>query len=102
MVCLPSNKFPLPNLFCLRPPQDNPKIQMEADCLHDAEETDYNLMEKLIERRLRRNSHNLHASLEDLETKSIKDDTSSTSSSSSSSSESEAAAGSIDEREKVT
>ena len=61
----------------------NPRIQIEAECLHDAEETDYNLMEKLIERRLRRDSHNLHASLEDLVAKSIKDDSSSTTSSSS-------------------
>ena len=68
------------------PKPDMPAIEIEAKCLHDAEETDYNLMETLIEQRLRRDSHNLAASLEDLVTKSIRDESSTTSSSSSSTS----------------
>ena len=59
------------------PKHELPAIKIEAEALHDAEETDYNLMETLIERRLRRDSHNLQASLEELVTKSIKDETSS-------------------------
>ena len=61
------------------PRPDIPAIEIEAKCLHDAEETDYNLMETLIQQRLRRDSHNLAASLEDLVTKSIRDDSSSNS-----------------------
>ncbi len=47
-------------------PEPPPAIKIEVETLHDAEETDYNLMESLIEKRLRRDSHNLEASLEDL------------------------------------
>ena len=66
------------------PRPDIPAIEIETKCLHDAEEMDYNLMENLIEKRLRRDSHNLAASLEELVTKSIRDESSSSSSSSSS------------------
>ncbi len=55
-----------------------PAIKIEVETLHDAEETDFNLMETLIEKRLRRDSHNLEASLEDLVTKSILDTSSTT------------------------
>ncbi|XP_022248148.1 transient receptor potential cation channel trpm-like [Limulus polyphemus] len=41
-------------------------LALELEVLHDAEETDYNLMEGLIQRRLRRDSENLTVSLEDL------------------------------------
>ena len=68
------------------PKPDLPAIEIEAKCLHDAEETDYNLMETIIEQRLRRDSHNLAVSLEELVTKSIRDESSTTSSSSSSTS----------------
>ncbi|XP_059081116.1 transient receptor potential cation channel trpm-like isoform X3 [Tigriopus californicus] len=50
-----------------------PGIKIETDNLRDAEEVDYILMESLINRRLRRDSTNLQASLEDLVTKSIRD-----------------------------
>ncbi len=60
------------------PPPQPPSIKIEVDTLHDAEETDYNLLESLIERRLRRDSHNLQASLEELITKSIQDTSSTT------------------------
>lgn len=63
---------PLPVTPITPPPP--PAIKIESETLHDAEETDYNLMESLINRRLRRDSHNLQASLEDLVTKSIRDD----------------------------
>ena len=45
-----------------------PAVKIEVETLHDAEETELNLMESLIEKRLRRDSHNLQASLEDLVT----------------------------------
>ncbi len=57
-------------------PAQPPAVRMQAETLHDAEETDFNLMESLIERRLRRDSHNLQASLEELVTKSIRDEVS--------------------------
>ncbi|XP_076334720.1 transient receptor potential cation channel trpm-like isoform X2 [Tachypleus tridentatus] len=41
-------------------------LALQLEVLHDAEETDYNLMEGLIQRRLRRDSENLMVSLEDL------------------------------------
>ena len=66
------------------PRPDIPAIEIENKCLHDAEEMDYDLMENLIEKRLRRDSHNLAASLEELVTKSIRDESSTSSSSSSS------------------
>ena len=66
------------------PKPDIPAIEIETKFLHDAEEMDYDLMENLIEKRLRRDSHNLAASLEELVTKSIRDESSTSSSSSSS------------------
>eukprot|EP00092_Neocalanus_flemingeri_P021755 GFUD01023599.1.p1 GENE.GFUD01023599.1~~GFUD01023599.1.p1 ORF type:complete len:1565 (-),score=309.61 GFUD01023599.1:400-5094(-) len=54
-----------------------PAVQVEADMLKDAEDDDYNLFESVIERRLRRDSTNLHSSMEELITKSIRDDSSS-------------------------
>ena len=54
-------------------PPPPPAIMIQTETLHDAEEADFNLMESLIERRLRRDSHNLQASLEELVTKSIRD-----------------------------
>ena len=50
-----------------------PAILIETECLHDAEEADYELMETIIHKRLRRDSTNLHASFEDLVNKSIID-----------------------------
>merc|ERR1712001_123220 len=53
-------------------PQPNmPAIQIETECLHDAEEADYELMETIIDNRLRRDSTNLQASFEDLAIRSI-------------------------------
>ena len=46
---------------------------IEKECLHDAEEADYELMETIIHNRLRRDSTNMHASFEDLVTRSIID-----------------------------
>ena len=48
------------------PPQNLPAIQIETECLHDAEEADYELMETIIHNRLKRDSNCLAASLEDL------------------------------------
>ena len=56
-----------------------PAIQVESENLRDAEEADFLLMESLIQRRLRRDSHNLQASLEELVTKSIRDENTSNS-----------------------
>ena len=44
---------------------------IETECLHDAEEADYELMETIIDNRLRRDSTNLQASFEDLAIRSI-------------------------------
>ena len=44
---------------------------VETECLHDAEEADYELMETIIDNRLRRDSTNLQASFEDLAIRSI-------------------------------
>ena len=47
-------------------------IKMETEKLRGAEEADYNLMEKIIERRLRRDSTNNRAeSLDELAVKSV-------------------------------
>ena len=46
-------------------------IFIETECLHDAEEADYELMETIIDNRLRRDSTNLQASFEDLAIRSI-------------------------------
>lgn len=54
-------------------PMPPPAIRIEKECLHDAEEADYELMETIIHKRLRRDSTNLHASFEDLHTRSIID-----------------------------
>lgn len=48
---------------------NNSSVELEAELLHDAEEADYNLMEALITKRLRKSSANLQASLEDLVTR---------------------------------
>ena len=49
-----------------------PKFEIEdSEYLNDAEEVDYEMMETIIHKRLRRDSTNLHASFEDLENKSI-------------------------------
>ena len=48
-----------------------PKFEIEKEYLNDAEEVDYDMMETIIHKRLRRDSTNLHASFEDLENKSI-------------------------------
>ena len=47
---------------------------IETECLHDAEEADYELMETIIHNRLRRDSTNLPASFEDLAIRSIIED----------------------------
>ena len=47
---------------------------IETECLHDAEEADYELMETIIHNRLRRDSTNLQASFEDLAIRSIIED----------------------------
>ena len=54
-------------------PAPVPAILIETECLHDAEEADYDLMETIIHQRLRRDSTNLHASFEDLANRSIID-----------------------------
>jgi len=79
MICVTPN----PRSESKSPRPDIPAIEIEAKCLLDAEETDYNLMETLIEQRLRRDSTNLAASLEELVAKSIKDESSTSTSSSS-------------------
>lgn len=62
----------LPNIDQPLTPQPNmPAIQIETECLHDAEEADYELMETIIDNRLRRDSTNLQASFEDLAIRSI-------------------------------
>ena len=48
---------------------NNTSVEIETEHLHDAEEADYNLMEALIAKRLRRSSANLQASFEDLVTR---------------------------------
>ena len=48
---------------------NNSSVELEAELLHDAEEADYNLMEALIAKRLRKSSVNLQASFEDLVTR---------------------------------
>ena len=79
MICVTPN----PRSESKSPRPDIPAIEIEAKCLLDAEETDYNLMETLIEQRLRRDSTNLAASLEELVAKSIRDESSTSTSSSS-------------------
>ena len=48
---------------------NNSSVEIETEHLHDAEEADYNLMEALIAKRLRKSSANLQASFEDLVTR---------------------------------
>ena len=48
-----------------------PKFEIEKEYLNDAEEVDYDMMETIIHKRLRRDSTNLQASVEDWENKSI-------------------------------
>ncbi|CAB4068423.1 TRPM3 [Lepeophtheirus salmonis] len=62
-------------LECMLPPSDPEKSVKTrippSDSLFNAEDTDYQIMESLIQRRLRRNSTNHHNSLEELITRSI-------------------------------
>jgi hypothetical protein len=43
-------------------PKPLPSIQIETECLHDAEEADYHLMETIIQNRLGKDSTNLQGS----------------------------------------
>lgn len=76
----PAGMVPVDSTACLQTlatTQVPPAIQIEAECLHNAEDADYNLMESIIHRRLRRDSYNLQASFEDLVTRSIREENSS-------------------------
>ena len=54
-------------------------IKIEEHMLQDAEDDDYNAFENLIERRMRRDSCDMHSSMEDMVNKSIRNSSSSSS-----------------------